>query len=148
MKGSPIAWGVGGGLALLLALAPSVGTALGRLGAAREDRATLSAALAAPPAARGPLVAKGLALSDPQALVAQIRERARSGGVLVEEAVPMQGSGALITIRLRISGPEKAVIALADALEREAPLVRLRSWRLAAIEGGVRLSGDAVAVKP
>lgn len=148
MRGSPIAWGVGGGLALVLALAPSVGTALGRLATAREERAALTAALAAPPAARGPLVARGLALRDPQALVAQIRERARSGGVLVEEATPVRGEGALIAIRLRISGPEKAVIALADALEREAPLVRLRGWRIAAIEGGVRLSGDAVAVKP
>ncbi|MEI9851844.1 MAG: hypothetical protein WDN24_14565 [Sphingomonas sp.] len=38
--------------------------------------------------------------------------------------------------------------ALADSLEREAPLVRLRGWTIEPVAGGgVRLRGQAVAVR-
>jgi len=49
-------------------------------------------------------------------------------------------------LRIRVSGAEKAVVALADALERGRPLMRMRSWRIEPIpEGGVRLIGEVVA---
>jgi len=144
MKFPPLGAGVAGGLLLAAVLAPATGTALGKLAAARADRARLTAEIAAPDS-NAALVAPGLALSGGEdSVIARIRERARGGGVLVEEAVVAKGSGSLLVIRFRISGAEKAVIALADSLEREAPLVRLRTWKLVAIPGGVRLTADAV----
>lgn len=142
----PLAIGALGGLAVAALFAPATGTVLGELAAARGERARLAAEIAAPKRT-APLVAADLALQGGgDALVARIRERARAGGVLVEEAAPLKGDGALVVVRFRASGPEKAVIALADALERETPMVRLKRWKLVAIPGGVRLSGEAVAV--
>jgi len=146
MKLPPLAIGAGAGLLIAALLAPATGTALGKLGAVRAERARLTAQLAAPQGAPPPLVVSGLALGGD--LAANIRERARSGGVLVEEIADVSPAGRLAVFRLRFSGPEKAVLALADSLERDTPLVRLRGWRLAGIEGGVRLTGDAVAVRP
>jgi hypothetical protein len=149
VKLPPLTIGIGGGLLLAVVLAPATGTALGKLAEARNERAALAATLAAPDDAGAPLVASGLALrGGPDALVARIREHARGNGVLVEEANGRMGAGSLVIVGFRISGPEKAVVALADSLEREAPLVRLRNWKLEAIPGGVRLTADAVgAVK-
>lgn len=146
MKLPPLAIGAGAGLLIAALLAPATGTALGKLGAARAERARLAAQLAAPHGAPPPLVVSGLVLGGD--LAANIRERARSGGVLVEEIADVSPPGRLTVFRLRLSGPEKAVLALADSLERDTPLVRLRGWRLAGIEGGVRLTGEAVAVRP
>jgi len=146
MKLPPLAIGAGAGLLIAALLAPATGTALGKLGAVRAERARLTAQLAAPQGAPPPLVVSGLALGGD--LAASIRERARSGGVLVEELADVSPAGRLAVLRLRLSGPEKAVLALADSLERDTPLVRLRGWRLAGIEGGVRLTGEAVAVRP
>ena len=143
----PIAVGVGAGLVLALFLAPATGTALGRLAEARAGRVILADAVARAQAPTPPLVPTALAAPSPETLVAQIRERAKAGGVLVEEAAP-QASGSLAVVRVRLSGPEKSVIALVDAIERGQPLVRLRGWRLAALTGGgVRLTGEAVAAR-
>ena len=144
MKLPPLAIGVAGGLLLALILAPATGTALGKLAEARAERAKLTTELAAPES-NAALVGPGLAITGGEdSIIARVRERARGGGVLVEEATVLKGSGSLLVVRLRISGAEKAVIALADSLEREAPLVRLRTWKLVASPGGVRLNADAV----
>ena len=145
MKLPPLAIGALAGLVLAALLAPATGTALGKLATVRADHARIAETLATPEMTNAPLVASGLALQGGgDALIARIRERARGSGLLVEEASVLKGAGLLLTVRFRVSGPEKAVIALADSLEREAPLVRLRTWKLIAIPGGVRLSGDAV----
>lgn len=149
MRPPPLAAGIAAGLAVALLLAPFTSAALERLAAARLAHARAVQARAAPAIRMPPLVAAGLATRDPAALTARIRERAKEGGVLVEEAAALPGAGTLFTVRVRLSGPEKAVVALADSLERDSPMVRLRSWRLAALpDGGVRLTGDAVAVSP
>lgn len=143
-----MAAGVALGLLAALALAPATGSALGGLAKARAQRAEVAGAIAASKAPVAPLVAPGLATPDAAALAGRIRALAKNGGVLAEQVEPAGGSGALIAVRVRLSGPEKAVVALADALEREAPLVRLRGWRLVPIAGGgLRLSGEAVAVR-
>lgn len=148
MRAPPLAIGAGAGLLLALLLAPATGTALGKLAQARAERTRLERQLAGPVAPPAALVVSGLPLGgDAVLLAANIRERARGGGVLVEEVTDVSGPGRLAVLRLRLSGPEKAVLALADALERDAPLVRLRNWRLAAIEGGVRLTCEAVGVR-
>lgn len=148
MKLPPLASGAGAGVLLALALAPATGSALGKLDAARADRAKLTAQLAEPQGPQPPLLVSGLPLGgNAELLVANIRERARSGGVLVEDIADVSPAGRLVVLRLRLSGPEKAVLALADSLERDAPLVRLRGWELAGIDGGVRLTGEAVAVR-
>lgn len=152
MRLSPLALGIGAGLALLLATAPLVGGALGDLAAARERRARAVQAAALPerPAA---IVAKGDALDAPDAaagraaIMARIQRLARAGGVLVEETSAAAAPEGLVALRVRVSGAEKAVVALADAFERERPLMRLRSWRVEPVAGGVRLSGDAVAAQ-
>jgi len=144
MKLPPLGVGVAGGLLLAAILAPATGTALGKLATARADRAKLTEQLAAPES-NAALVAPGLALTGGEdSVIARIKERARGGGVLVEEATVLKSGGSLLVVRFRISGAEKAVIALADSLEREVPLVRLRTWKLVAIPGGVRLTADAV----
>lgn len=149
MKVPPLWAGAGAGLALMLVLAPATGNALGELSRARAERTGLARAAAAPPADAA-LVAPDLVTSGgADALIARIRDRARAGGVLVEEIAALPGDGKLVAVRLRLSGAESAVLALADTLERGTPLVRLRAWRLTPIpEGGIRLLGEAVAVRP
>lgn len=150
MKGPPLAYGIGAGLLLALLLAPFTGTALGKLARARAERAALAVAARAP-ADTEAILAPGLALgagdaaAGRAAILARIQRLARAGGVLVEESGPVQVAPGLAGLRFRASGPEKAVVALADALERGRPLVRLRSWQIVPIPGGVRLTGEAVA---
>lgn len=148
MRFPPLAAGAGAGLLLALLLAPSTGTALGKLSAARSEKARLAAIANAPERPRPPLVAPGLAVgSDSALLVARIRGRAHDAGVLVEELSVARAQGALIRLRISVSGSEKAVVALADALERETLLIRFERWKLVAVEGGLRLSGQALAVR-
>lgn len=146
MNRATMLWGGVGGLVLALLLAPWTGAALGRLDKARAARDRQAALLAAPVAV-APLLATDQSFAKSQ--VAAIRPRieglARAGGVLVEELQPVAEPAPLVGVRLRVSGPEKAVVALADALERELPLLRFRSWRLVPAEGGgVRLAGELV----
>lgn len=142
--------GVAGGLAAAALLSPITSDALEKLQAARTVHARLGMEAARPDVA-APLVAPGLATSARDeaaaraAILARVNTLARTGGVLVETvaAVPMpQGVAA---VRLRVSGAEKAVLAFADALERQRPLMRLRSWRVEPLAGGVRLSGEVLA---
>ena len=145
MRIDPILAGIVGGLAAALLLAPFTGTALGKLAEARSARVQYQQALAG--SVDAPLVADDQIITDAAALAARIRATAKQGGVLVEAAEARTGRD-LATVRLRLSGPEKAVIALADALERGKPLVRFRAWRMDALDGGnVRLGGEAVAVR-
>jgi hypothetical protein len=143
--------GAGAGLLTLLLLAPATGTALGKLAQARADRMA-AAALARTPATRPPLLPSALrvrAANEAEAgrvVAARLRARAASAGVLVEQADRVRGGGGLVRLRLRLSGPDKAVVALADRLEREAPLLRFTRWRVGALpDGGARLDGEAVA---
>lgn len=147
MSGRPILWGLLSGLLLAALLAPWTGAALGRLAKARTARSAALAAAAAP-AASGPVLRPDLAFPKPgaaKAIGARIERLARGGGVLVESVAPVSAPAPLVMIGIRVSGPEKAVLALVDAIERERPLVRFRAWRLAPAEGGgVRLTGTLV----
>ncbi|OAN57256.1 hypothetical protein [Sphingomonas sp. TDK1] len=146
MSRRPVLWGVGMGLILALLLAPWTGTALGRLHKARLARDREVATLAAPQV-MAPLLGPGQSVPPPgiAAVRARIEQRARAGGVLIEDAQPIPAPAPLVAIRLRVSGPEKAVVALADSIERDQPLLRFRVWRLVPAEGGgVRLSGELV----
>lgn len=151
MRMGPIATGLGAGLVALALLAWPLASSLGRLGEARTARAEAGAHAALPDRAPSSLVSAGLALSggDPgpatTALATRIRTLAANGGVLVEEMAPVAAPPGLVALRLRLSGGEKAVVALADTLEREAPLVRLSNWRMEALAGsGVRLQAQAI----
>ena len=141
--------GAGAGLLAVLALAPSTGTVLGELAAARAKRAELTAAAAAPERV-APIVASGLAIraADPAAaraaMMARIQRLAKAGGILVEETGAVAVPEGLAGLRVRVSGAEKAVLAFAEAFERESPLMRLRRWRLEPVPGGIRLTGDAI----
>lgn len=148
----PMAIGGIAGLGVALLLAPATGSALGDFAAARAERARL-AALAGRPASPPPLLAPGLGLHAADvaagrgAILSRVRALARSGGVLVEEASVAQAPAGVAALRIRVSGAEKAVIALADALERGRPLMRMRNWRIEPIPegGGIRLIGEVVA---
>ncbi|WP_423602260.1 hypothetical protein [Sphingomonas sp. MS122] len=144
--------GVGGGLAVLALLAPATGTALGKLMRAREAAAGARLAAAAPRPAAVPLAAPGLrapGASETEAargLAGRVRRLAAEGGVLVEQAAPVVAGEGLARLRLRLSGPDKAVVALADRIERGTPLTRFAAWRMTALPGGgLRLEGEAVA---
>ncbi|WP_431469912.1 hypothetical protein [Sphingosinithalassobacter sp. LHW66-3] len=148
----PLAIGGLAGLVLALLLAPATGAALGRLAEARAERARLALLADAPAAVAPPLVVPASAIEAPDAMAARrqlarrIRAAAGQGGLLVEELSLARAPVGLVAVKLRLSGPEKSVLALADALERGSPLVRLRGWALAPLpEGGIRLEGEAVA---
>jgi hypothetical protein len=133
-------------------LTPVTGEALGELAAARAVRAQLAQA-AALPERRAPIVADGLALAASDAaaaraaMMARLQRLAKAGGVLVEETNGIEVPDGLAALRVRVSGPEKAVFALADAFEREQPLMRFRRWSIEPVAGGVRLAAEAVAVQ-
>jgi hypothetical protein len=150
VKPPPVAIGAAAGLAVMALLAPATGGALGRLGVARAQRARLEAAAIAPPAspaivAAGLAVAAGSREAAARQLIAQIRNLATRGGVLVEDATALDGAGALVTVRVRVSASEGAVLGLVDALERGTPLRRFERWRIESAGGTVRLSGEVVA---
>ena len=144
--------GAGAGVVLLALLTPVTGRALGELAAARAARLQ-SAQVAAQPERRVPIVADGLALAAPDAaagraaMMARVQRLGKAGGVLVEETSAIEAPDGLVALRVRVSGAEKAVLALADAFEREQPLMRFRRWSIEPVAGGVRLSGEAVAVQ-
>ncbi|TGX54249.1 hypothetical protein E5A73_09055 [Sphingomonas gei] len=152
MRVPPLALGTGAGLLVLALLAPATGTALGELAAARTARSQLALA-AAQPERRTPLAAAGVALGAPDAaagraaMMARLQRLAKAGGVLVEETSGMEAPQGLVVLRVRVSGAEKAVFALADAFEREQPLMRFRRWSIEPVAGGVRLAAEAVAVQ-
>lgn len=143
--------GVGGGLLAVLLLAPAVGEALGALTRARADRAAVDmsgrTAPGVPPMVRSALRVPATSEAEAaRAMAARIRSLAAAGGVLVEQADAAGGGAGVARLRLRLSGPDKAVVALADRLDREAPLLRLRQWQVSALAGGgLRLEGEAVA---
>lgn len=147
MTARPILWGAGAGLLCAVLLAPWTGTALGDLARARAARNAAVAALAAPDETPPPVRPE---LAFPVATAAatarqRVERLARGGGVLVEAVAPISSRPPLLALSLRVSGPEKAVLALADAIERERPLLRFRNWRIDPAEGGgVRLSGVLV----
>lgn len=151
MKAPPLAIGIGAGLLAALLLAPATGDALGTLSTVRAEHARLSA-LAASPADDRPLLAPGLTVEAADiaaaraAMMQRIQTLAKAGGVLVEETSAAPAAPGLAVLRIRVSGAEKAVFALADGVERARPLMRLRRWRLDPVPGGgVRLTGDLVA---
>ncbi|MBB5710720.1 hypothetical protein [Sphingomonas xinjiangensis] len=147
----PIAIGAALGAAALLVLSPTVSDALETLRAARTAHTRLAAEAQRPDVVT-PIVAPAAAIPAADeaaaraAVLTRVNRLSKAGGILVETvgAVPMPHGVA--AVRLRASGAEKAVLAFADALERERPLMRLRSWRVEpAAGGGVRLSGEVVA---
>lgn len=144
--------GLGIGLAVVAVLALPMAHALGDLWSARQQRADLEARRAAPAPAVAPLIAPALEIkagdrtTASRRLAQQLRARAASAGVLVETLAPTAPLPGLVTLRVRMSGPEKAVIALAAEIERGVPLTRFRSWKVAALsDGGVRVEGEVVA---
>ncbi|RYE04294.1 MAG: hypothetical protein EOP61_01135 [Sphingomonadales bacterium] len=149
MKVPPLAIGVGAGLLVAVLLAPATGDAIGKLGTARAEHARL-AAIAASPAVGSALVAPGLEVRAADiaaaraAMMQRVQTLAKAGGVLVEETSAAPAAPGLAALRIRVSGAEKAVVALADAVERAKPLMRLRRWRLDPVPGGVRMTGDLV----
>ena len=144
--------GVGGGFLAIALLAPATGTALGQLSRARDAASGAKLVANAPAARPEPLTAAGLRTpggseaAAARLLAGHVRRLAAEGGVLVEQASRAQGDEGLVRLRLRLSGPDKAVIALTERIEREAPLARFATWRVMALPGGnVRLEGEAVA---
>jgi hypothetical protein len=118
---------------------------------ARSVRAIAAARADAPRQPPAALVAPGLTVEGGSgnaaaaAMAARIRKLAAGGGVLVEAASRGDAGPGLTRLRVRLSGPANAVIALADSVERDAPLTRFASWRVTALaDGGVRLEGELV----
>ena len=144
-----LAIGAAGGLLAMAVLTPPTIATLAALAEARKNQAELAAAASAPPASA--IVGPGLVTpADTQAaatsaLAARIRAAAAKGGVLVESIEGVAGDEALARIRVQLSGSEGAVLGLADALERGAPLVRFARWRVEGRGGSVLLTGELVA---
>lgn len=147
MRGRPILLGLSAGLVLAAVLALRTGEALGALASARATHAAVAAARTAP-RQDSSLLRSDLTFParDASTVIRQRVERlARGGGVLVEAIGPVAEPAPLVALSLQLSGPEKAVLALADAIERERPLLRFQRWRIQPAEGGgVRLRGVLV----
>lgn len=144
--------GIGGGLVAVALLAPATGTALGELSRARAAAFDAQVAVSAPVRAPVPLTATGLRapggseVAAAGAIATRVRKLAAEGGVLVEQAARVPAGEGLVKLQLKLSGPDKAVIALTDRIEREAPLLRFAAWRASALAGGgLRIEGEAVA---
>jgi hypothetical protein len=152
MRVPPLALGAGAGLLVVALLASLTGQALAELAAARAARAQLAHAVTQSERLP-PIAGPGVALAAPDgaagraAMMARLQRFAKAGGVLVEETNAVDAPDGLVALRVRVSGAEKAVLALADAFEREQPLMRFRSWSIVPVAGGVRLSAEAVAVQ-
>lgn len=136
--------GVAGGLLALLLLAPATGTALGKLADARAAHAAAARVAAAPVTPPPPLLAADARISADAALD-RVRTLAAQAGVLVERGDAVRDPSGLVRLSLRLSGPDKAVIALADRVERDLPLIRLAAWELVALgDDAARLEGEAL----
>ncbi len=87
-------------------------------------------------------LAAGSAGAAQASVARRVRAAAKANGVLVEtlKAAEPIGPG-IARIELSMSGPEKAVLTLGDAVERGGRGVRWENWELAAVPGGVRLMG-------
>lgn len=139
------------GLLLAAALSLPMAGALDRLADARETRDRYAAAVRTPE--RSAPVAPELALAAPdratatRQLAGQLRAAATADGLLVETiASANPGAPGLVALDLRLSGPEKAVLAFADRAERGRPIARFARWQVAAGEGGsIRLDARLVA---
>lgn len=135
------------GVAALLTI--PVAGALGDLTAARtaRDAARIEASAPTPPLATADAAFPADNAADARTrLAARVRADAARGGVLIEALAADTAAPAPLTLlTLRASGSEKAVVAFADALERARPAIRMRTWRLTAAPGGVRLDATLVA---
>ena len=140
------AW-IGGGIGLVLAALTWSGAtdALARLDAARAVAADTRAAAA--PVDR--LVDAPWRLTAPSAkaslarVAVRLRADATANGVLVERAAAAAPIGpGLARLDLSLSGSEKAVLAVADRIERAGQGARWARWKIAAAPGGVRLTGS------
>lgn len=146
MRRDPVAWGLGGGVAAALLLSPAMFGTLERLAAGRRAAAEAAQPVPRPAALVRTDLAWPVGGGEPAARVAaELRARARAGGVLVERAEPLAAPEGLVTLEVRLSGSERAVLALADGLERGQPLARWRRWSVAPAGTGLRLDGELLA---
>lgn len=152
MMRASVAAGLIGGALCWLALALPTAESVAGLVAARQIRTNLAARLVTPPERPPQLLAPGLAITATtpaeaaRGIAGRVRSRSAQAGVLVEGMRPIEAGPGLAGVAVRISGPEKAVIALIDGIERDRPLIRLRDWRATAIaDGGLRVEGEMVA---
>lgn len=147
----PVGLAVGGALAVLLAWPAA--DAWFDLADARGEAAVLARATAAPAPAPAPLIERDRALRAADAAAARgalagaIRALAQRQSLLVEEVAPAAAPGdRLAAVRFSLSGSEKAVLAMVEALEGDRPLARLRDMDLESLpDGSLRLSGTLVA---
>lgn len=76
-------------------------------------------------------------------IAATLRRRAAAGGLLIERLVAESPvTPAIARLSVTVSGPEKGVLTLADAIEREEGGVRWHRWRIESPSAGTaRLTG-------
>lgn len=143
---------MGGAVAALL-LAWSAADAWFDLADARGERVVVEAELARPAPSPAPLLSGAQALTAPDAAAARgamaqaVRRAARGQALLVEELAPAPAFGPrTAAVRLSVSGGDKAVLAVMDALEGVAPAARFQAMSVEALPGGgLRLKGTWVA---
>lgn len=150
MRQVPLWAGAAGGLLVAAATALPMASALDRLEDARAARAEARTLLTAPPPP--PVIAPAAMLVAADAgtaarrLATRWRQEAVRGGLLVETIAPAAAPAAgLAAIQLRVSGPERAVLAFVDSVERGTPLQRFDRWSLTADGASVRLDASLVA---
>lgn len=145
--------GAAGGLIAALLLAWPAADAAFDLADARGERAGVEAELAKPAPALAPLLRAGQALTAPDAAAARatlaqaVHRAARGQALLVEELAPAPAIGPrTVAVRLSVSGGDKGVLAVLDALEGAAPAARFQAVSVEALaDGGLRLKGTWVA---
>ena len=152
-KPGPVAAGViGGGVLAALVAWPALTASselqqrraeAGRLAAQSKSMATPSAMLVGETRA---LMASNRAAAERQ-IARSLMAQAKAGGLLIEAVSRGKAPGEhLIAVRFRLSGAEKGVLAIVDAVESDRPVMRLSEWRIEALaDGDVRLTATVVA---
>jgi alanine dehydrogenase len=144
---TPLARGVAAGLLGGALISIPATEALETLAQARAERDTVLIAAVAP---ASPVVAPALSIEAGSAerasmlLAARVQKAASGGGLLIEAVAPVPDAS-VARVRLRVSGSEAAVLALAGSLERGVPLVRFAQWQVTSTGTAVRLTGELVA---
>jgi Type II secretion system (T2SS), protein M subtype b len=118
--------------------------------------ARLDAIDARPPLPPAPVLAPGLTVTGidqgaaAAALIGNIGAAAARAQLALEPPTLLPsatGDAKRLALRVAATGPEPMMLQFVNELERGAPLIRFRSWRLSVVEGSPRqLRFEAIAV--
>ena len=141
---------------IVMPVAALLGDSLDALHDSRFRLARLEAIEARPPLPQAPALAPGLTVTGTDqgaagaALIGTVGAAAARAQLALEPPALLPsatGDAKRLALRIAATGPEPMVLQFVNELERGAPLIRFKNWRLSVVEGSSRqLRFEAVAV--